>query len=58
MHPIFGHVVSIAKVAMKLPARAHPHLLAAYLKKEYDLPGMFFMDARPAASVNLIITDP
>ena len=58
IHPIFGHILSIAKVAMKLPTRAHPHLLAAYMKREYDLPGVFWLDTRPISVLNLIVTDP
>jgi hypothetical protein len=58
MHPIFGHLISVGKVAMKLPARAHPHLLASHLQREYNLPGIFFLDTRPVSSLNLIVADP
>jgi hypothetical protein len=58
MHPIFGHLISVGKVAVKLPARAHPHLLASHVQKEYDLPGMFFLDTRPVSSLNLVVADP
>lgn len=58
MHPIFGHIISVAKTTMKLPTRAHPHLMMASLKREYDLPGMFFVDTRPASDLVLVVTDP
>ncbi|KAF2030376.1 cytochrome P450, partial [Setomelanomma holmii] len=57
-HPILGHLISIGKVAMKIPQRAHPHTLAAYMMREYDLPPVFFMDTRPVSSLNLIVADP
>ncbi|KAH3912265.1 hypothetical protein HBI56_005760 [Parastagonospora nodorum] len=58
MHPLFGHIVSVAKTAMKLPTRAHPHVMMASLKRDYDLPGMFFVDARPASGLVLVVSDP
>lgn len=58
-HPIMGHLIAIGKTVQKLPQRAHPHLLVALMSREYDLPGVFFMDTRPAAgTVNLIVADP
>jgi hypothetical protein len=58
MHPILGHLVAAAKVAMMLPQRAHPHNIPAYMMREYDLPPVFFMDTRPFSTLNLIIADP
>lgn len=56
--PILGHLVSIGKVALKLPQRAHPHTLVAQLMREYDLPLVFYMDTRPALIVSLVVADP
>jgi hypothetical protein len=58
MHPIFGHLIALGKISTKLPVRAHAHTLPPYLMREYDLPSMFFMDARPIATLNLVIADP
>jgi hypothetical protein len=58
MHPILGHLIAAGKVAMKLPGRAHPHNMAAYMMREYDLPPVFFLDTRPASVLNLIVADP
>lgn len=43
---------------MKLPQRAHPHLLVIALMREYNLGPVFFMDTRPVSSVNFVIADP
>jgi hypothetical protein len=56
--PILGHLLSIGKVALKLPQRAHPRTLAAQLMHEYDLPLLFYMDTRPASIVSLVVADP
>jgi hypothetical protein len=58
MHSIFGHLIAVGKVAMELPTRIHPHTLPSYLMREYGLPSMFLMDARPIATLNLVIADP
>jgi hypothetical protein len=58
MHPIFGHLIALGDVTAKLPARIHPHTLPSYLMKEHNLPSMFFIDARPIATLNLMIADP
>jgi hypothetical protein len=58
MHPFFGHLMALAKVTQKLPKRIHPHTLPSYLMREYDLPSIFFVDARPVATLNLMVADP
>jgi len=58
IHPIFGHVVTVAKVAMKLPQRSHTQVLATYLMREHDTPGVFFLDARPISVLSLFVTAP
>ena len=55
---IFGHLISLGKVAAKLPGRAHPHTLSAQLSREYDLPPVFYIDPRPVSIVSLVVTDP
>ncbi|KAH7406190.1 hypothetical protein DE146DRAFT_435899 [Phaeosphaeria sp. MPI-PUGE-AT-0046c] len=58
MHPILGHLIAVAKTAMKLPARVHPHIMIAYMVREYNLPPFFVLDTRPASVMNLIVADP
>ncbi|KAJ8109432.1 hypothetical protein OPT61_g7458 [Boeremia exigua] len=55
---LFGHLISVGKVAAKLPGRAHPHTLSAQLSREYDLPTVFYIDPRPFSTVSLVIVDP
>ncbi|CAO2657275.1 Nn.00g034010.m01.CDS01 [Neocucurbitaria sp. VM-36] len=44
---------------MKLPQRAHPHLLMASIMREYDLPSIFYLDTRPiAGALVMIVADP
>lgn len=55
---LFGHLISLGKIAVKLPSRAHSHTLAAAAEREYDLPPVYYIDSRPVSLVSLIITDP
>jgi len=58
MHPIFGHLIALGQIARQLPKRAHAQQMATYLMREYDLPGVFYLDARPISGLGVFVTDP
>jgi hypothetical protein len=58
MHPFFGHLIAVGKIASKLPQRAHTQQMATYLMRKYDLPGVFHLDARPISGLAIFVTDP
>lgn len=56
---LLGHLISVGKVAVKMPQRSHPHLLMTNLVREYNLPPVFYIDNRPASSIILlVVADP
>ncbi|KAF1934180.1 cytochrome P450 [Didymella exigua CBS 183.55] len=55
---MFGHLISVGKVAMMLPRRAHPQTLVAQAIRDYELPPIFYVDSRPLSIVSLVVTDP
>ena len=58
-HPVFGHLIVLARVMSKIPNDAHPHYVADQLRQTY--PGMgptFFLDGWPFITSTLVITSP
>ncbi|KAH7127134.1 putative P450 monooxygenase [Dendryphion nanum] len=55
---LFGHIIPIGKLSMKLPQRAHPHYQPLYLTQEYNLPSIFYMDLYPLDHPVMVVMDP
>ncbi|KAL9125405.1 MAG: hypothetical protein Q9217_005390, partial [Psora testacea] len=48
----------MAKLMKTLPPGCHPHILVHYLKQEYNLPDIFYLDMWPFGDQICAITDP
>lgn len=48
----------IGKLIASLPENCHPHMLIHYLRKEYKLPAIFYMDTWPFGYPICAIVDP
>ena len=58
-HPIFGHLLVLARVMSKLPKDAHPHYLADQLRQAYpDMGPIFYLDAWPFITLTLVVASP
>ena len=59
LHPIFGHVLIMARVMSKLPKDAHPHYLIDQLRRAYpELGPIFYFDAWPFTTLMLVVASP
>ena len=48
----------MAKLMGTLPTNCHPHLLVHYLKEQYDLPDIFYIDTWPFGEQICAVVDP
>lgn len=56
-HPVFGHLLAVAKVMSTLPKDVHGHVLPSMISKEYpDLGPFFYIDTWPFSPPLLAIT--
>ncbi|KAI9816736.1 MAG: hypothetical protein M1826_001734 [Phylliscum demangeonii] len=58
-HPIFGHILLLARILARLPADAHPHLLADQIRRRYpSLDSIFYVDVWPFGPPILFLLSP
>ena len=57
-HPIFGHILLLARITSKLPKDAHPHYLPDQLRRTYELGPIFYLDAWPFITLTLVVASP
>lgn len=57
-HPILGHLPLFVKLRRRLPPHAHPHTYPYFIREEYGLGNLFYIDTWPAGAPMLVIIDP
>ncbi|KAI9884809.1 MAG: hypothetical protein M1823_003398 [Watsoniomyces obsoletus] len=58
-NPIFGHLLLIARIAMKLPRHAHGHYLGDLIRRRYpELGTAFYLDLWPFTPTVLVVISP
>jgi cytochrome P450 len=55
---LLGNVAAITRAKNSLPPKAHAQLTMLKLQREYDLPGIFYLDLYPLSNPLLIDSDP
>lgn len=59
LHPVFGHLLVLARVMAKLPKDAHQHYLPDQLRRAYpDMGPIFYIDAWPIITTTLVVASP
>ena len=59
LHPVFGHILILARIMSRLPKDAHPHYLPDQLRRAYPETGpIFYIDAWPIISFTLVVASP
>lgn len=54
----FGHLPTIGKLMQTLPPNCHPHVMVHYLRVQYKLPPVFYLDTWPFGDPICAIVDP
>ncbi|KAF2003797.1 hypothetical protein P154DRAFT_617667 [Amniculicola lignicola CBS 123094] len=55
---LFGHIPIVLKLMKKIPIRVHPLYYASFLREEYGLSDVFYLDLWPLSFQFLTIFDP
>jgi hypothetical protein len=55
---LLGNVAAITRAKNSLPPKAHAQLTMLKLQREYDLPGIFYLDLYLLSNPLLIVSDP
>ena len=59
IHPIFGHLIVLARIMSRLPKDAHPHYLPDQLRRAYPEMGpVFYIDGWPIITTTLVVASP